>query len=31
MIFAFDFPHKTGKKFSRPYYNGKKVKFYDKK
>ena len=27
MIFAFDFPHKTGKKFSRPYYNGKKVKF----
>ena len=27
MIFAFDFPHKTGKKFSRPYYNGIKVKF----
>jgi hypothetical protein len=27
MIFAFDFPHKNGNKFSRPHYNRTKVKF----
>ena len=27
MIFAFDFPHKNGNKFSRPYDNKTKIKF----
>ncbi len=27
MIFAFDFPHKEGDGFSRPYHNDKRIKF----